>query len=261
MMLRALVFAVALALGCAPAAAQSAAGPALALYKAGQYQAAINAGLAENSENGFTIAARAALAEANLRETPCLECLQRAEGYARRAIAAGGKMPESYVYLAAALGHQSRIIGIIRARLGNYGDQSREALETALRLRPNFSWALAALGSWNIEVVRVGGSWLGDMFYEASFDKGVGLFRRAIAAEPANLVIHFQFALAVAAYDFDGQRPLIMSELTTAAGGTPSSAYDAVVKQRAARLKTLVEKRDDDAALALVRKFQGYPDD
>jgi hypothetical protein len=259
--MRARVLAFVAALICTPAFAQSASGPALALYKAGNYEAAVRAGLAENSENGFTIAARATLADANLRDTPCLECLQRAEGYARRAIALGGRMPESYVYLAAALGHQSRIIGIIRARFANYGDQSREALETALRVRPGFSWALAALGSWNIEVVRVGGSWLGDMFYEASFDKGVRLFRQAIAAEPANLVIHFQFGLAVASYDLDAHRALILSELGIAAGGTPSSAYDAVVRQRAARLRELVAKRDDDAALALVRRYQGYPAD
>jgi hypothetical protein len=257
---RASLLAFLLALVCIPAVAQTASGPALALYKAGDYQGAARAGLAENNENGFAIAARATLAEANLRDTPCLECLKQAEDYARRAIAAGGKMPESYVYLAAALGHQSRIIGIVRSRLANYGDQSRTALETALRLRPNFSWALAAMGSWNIEVVRIGGGWLGNIFYEASFDQGVRLFRRGIAAEPANLVIHFQFALALAAYDLDGQRALVRSELAAAAGGTPSSAYDGVIKQRAARLTDVLARGDDDAVLTLVRKYQGYPE-
>jgi hypothetical protein len=99
------------------------------------------------------------------------------------------------------------------------------------------------------------------MFYDASFDKGVGFFRRAVAAEPANLVIRFQFAISVASYDLDGQRALVTSELTAAANGTPASAYDAVIKQRAARLKDLVTKRDDDAAIALVRRYQGYPSD
>ena len=130
-----------------------ASGPALAFYKSGNYQAAIKAGLAENNENGFALAARATLAEETLGDKPCMECLKRAEGYARRAIAAGGRMPESYVYLAAALGHQSRIIGTIRAGMSDYGEQSRDALNTALKINPNFSWALAAMGGWNIEVV------------------------------------------------------------------------------------------------------------
>jgi hypothetical protein len=258
--MRALVYAFVAVLMSTAAFAQGASGPALALYKAGNYAAAVKAGLAENTENGSAIAARATLAEANLRDAPCLECLQRGEDYARRAIAAGGKMPESYVYLAAALGHQSRIIGVIRARLGNYPKQAKDALDTAQRIDPNFSWTLAALGGWNIEVVRMGGTWLGNMFFDASFDKGVGLFRRAIAAEPTNLVIHFQFALAVAAYDLDGQRALVNAELAAAASGTPSSAYDSAVKARAARLKDLIAKGNDDASLALVHKFQGYPD-
>jgi hypothetical protein len=256
--MRALVFAFVL-LVPAFAWAQLASGPALQLYKAGNYEAAIKAGVAENNENGFAIAARATLADANLRDAPCMECLKRGEALARRAIAAGGKLPESYVYLTASLGHQSRIIGTLRAGLSKYGTQTREALNTALRINPNFSWALAAMGGWNIEVVRVGGSWLGDMFYDASFDKGVGFFRKAVAAEPTNLVIHFQFAISVASYDLDGQRALVTSELTAAANGTPASAYDAVIKQRAVRLKELVAKRDDDAAIALVRKYQGYP--
>jgi hypothetical protein len=116
------------------------------------------------------------------------------------------------------------------------------------------------MGSWNIEVVRVGGSWMGDLFYDASVENGIGLFRRAIAAEPTNLVIHFQFALALAAYDLDGQRALVVSELAAAANGTPSSTYDAAIKQRAVRLKDVLARRDDDATLALVRKYQGYPD-
>jgi hypothetical protein len=247
---------------CVPAfaLAQTATGAALALYKAGDYAGAVRAGVAENTENGFAVAARATLAEANLREAPCMECLKRGEGFALRAIAAGGKLPESYVYLAAALGYQSRVLGTLRAGFAQYGDRSREALESALRVNPNFSWALAAMGGWNIEVVRVGGSWMGDLFYDASVEKGIGYFRRAIAAEPANLVIHFQLALALAAYDLDGQRTLVTSELAAAAAGTPASAYDAVIKGRAARLKDVLAKHDDEVALALVRKYQGYPD-
>jgi hypothetical protein len=257
--MRAVMFALALVFAPTIVWGQMASGPALVLYKAGDYAGAVRAGLAENSENGFAIAARATLAEANLRPSPCMECLKRSEDYARRAIAAGGKLPESYVYLAAALGHQSRIIGTLRAGFSQYGDRAHEALEKALRIDPNFSWALAAMGGWNIEVVRVGGSWMGGLFYDASVEEGIGLFRRAIAAEPRNLVIRFQFALALAAYDLDGQRALITREVAAAANGAPASAYDAAIKQRALRLKEVLAGGDDDATIALVRKYQGYP--
>ena len=194
-----------------------------------------------------------------MRDAPCLACLKRAEIYARRAIAAGGKLPESYVYLAAALGHEARIVGMIGARLANYPEQTKDALDTAYRIRPNFGWTLAALGGWNIEVTRSGGRWLADAIYDASFGKGVGYFQRAIAADPGNLAIRFQFALALASYDLDAERGTVARELAAAANGTPASAYDAAIKQRAQKLADLLAKGDDDAVLALVRKYQGYP--
>ena len=52
----------------------------LDLYVAGKYQAAIDAGVAQNSAAGLAMASRAALADAMMHETPCLECLQRAAG-------------------------------------------------------------------------------------------------------------------------------------------------------------------------------------
>jgi tetratricopeptide (TPR) repeat protein len=241
------------------AAAEVASGPALALYQQGDYAAAVKAGIAQNDENGFAVAARAELAAENLGDKPCLPCLMRAEGYARRAIAAGGKLPESHVYLAAALGHEARVKGLLHAGLANYAEQSKDAIDAALRIQPNFSWALAALGGWHIEVVRSGGSWLGELFYDASFDKGLAYFERAVAGEPRNPVIHFQFALALASYDLDEQRGRVMKELTQAANGAAVSAYDTAIKQRATRLLALLVKNDDAAVLALVRKYQGYP--
>jgi len=239
--------------------AQTASTPSLALYKSGDYRGAIRAGLAENDEDGFDVAARAALAEETLRDSPCLECLKRAEGYARRAIAAGGKRPESYVYLAAALGHEARVVGTIAARLANYPEQTKATLDAAYRIRPDFALTLAGLGGWNVEVARTGGRLLAAAFYDASFDKGVEYFRRAVAAEPGNLVIHFQFALALASYDLDAERAAVARELAAAANGTPASAYESAIKQHAQNLADLLAKGDDDAVLTLVHKYQGYP--
>jgi hypothetical protein len=245
-------------LALAPAAAQND-DPAVALYKAGDYAAAIKAGTGENSEAGLAIAARAALAEESLRDHPCLECLKRAEGYARRAIAAGGRLPETYFYLAAALGRQSRIIGVIRAKLYGYPEEAKRALDAALRLNANFSWVLAALGGWNIEVVRSGGAWLGDMVYGARFDQGVSYFHRAVAADPGNLLIHYEFAIALAAYDLDGERATVTREFAAAAAGTPASAFDKAIKARAANLKQMLDAGRSDDVAALVHKYQGYP--
>lgn len=255
--MRALALAFVFALVAASAVAQAT--DPFALYKAGDYQGAIRAGLAQNDEAGFGIAARAALAEETLGVSPCLACLKRAEDYARKAIAAGGKIPESYVYLAAALGYQARVMGTLSAGFRGLASEARDTLEKALRVKAEFSWALAALGSWNIEVVHTGGRVLGGLMFDASFDKGLAYFRRAVAADPANLVIHFQFALALASYDLDEQRTAVARELDAAAKGTPTSAYDTEIKRRAATLSSLLAKHEDETVLQLVHKYQGYP--
>lgn len=251
--------ALAIVLSFAAFAATAQTSDPFALYKGGDYQGAIRAGLAQNTEAGFDIAARAALAEETLGVSPCLECLKRAEGYARKAIAAGGKSPESFVYLAAALGYEARIMGTLSAGFKGIATDAREAMEHALRVKPEFSWALAGLGSWHIEVVHTGGSVLGGLMYDASFSKGEAFYRRAVAAEPANLVIHFQFALSLASYDLDEQRAAVARELDAAAKGVPTSAFDTEIKRRATTLAALLAKHEDDTVLALVHKYQGYP--
>src|SRR5688572_1392898 len=82
--------------------------PAMALFEKGDYLAAVKAGAAEGTATSLTLAARATLADATLREAPCLECLQSAEALARRAIAADPNNMEGHIHLAVALGSQAR---------------------------------------------------------------------------------------------------------------------------------------------------------
>ena len=94
------------------------------LYKAGRYEDAIKAGEAANTGQGLAVAARAAFAEANLSEMPCMPCLQRVESYARRSIALDAGHPDAFVYLAAALGYQARIVGSIMAQFRHYPEDA-----------------------------------------------------------------------------------------------------------------------------------------
>ncbi len=75
-----------------------------ALYAQGQYEEAMRQGAAAGTAAGFAIAARAAMADAMMRPAPCLECLKRAEAYARSAIATDKDAADGHVWLAAALG-------------------------------------------------------------------------------------------------------------------------------------------------------------
>jgi tetratricopeptide (TPR) repeat protein len=243
----------------APAALGAAADSPLVLYQAGAYEEAVAAGEAEGTGTGLATAARAALADANLRDVPCLACLKRAENLARRSLAFDRTRPEAFVYLAASLGYQARIVGIFRARFARYPEQAREAIDAALALDPGDPWVLASAGAWQVEVVRNGGAFLARTLYGARFETGTEYFRRAIAAEPENLVIRVQYALSLSGYDFENYREEALAELSTAVKTAPRTAYEAALQKRAEGLLKLVSANKLADYRARVRLFQGYP--
>src|SRR4051812_3627919 len=74
------------------------------IYIRGDYAAAIQAGEAQGTGESLALAARAAIADATLRDAPCLSCLKRAEDLARRASLAEPGRAEAYVLLAISMG-------------------------------------------------------------------------------------------------------------------------------------------------------------
>jgi hypothetical protein len=229
------------------------------LYVQGKYEAAIAAELAKNSAMGFANAARAALAEEASRDEPCLPCLERAEDYARKAIATDPKLPDGQIYLAITLGLEEHIVGPIVARLHHYPDQAKRAIDAALVSDPDDVWALAALGGWNIEIVGHAGATLADWLYGASLDKGEAAFAEAFKAAPQNFVVRYQYALTLSDYDTARFRGEIEGALAVAADGRPSTAYNSLLKKRAGELLALLKAGKDDDYAALVRKYESYP--
>src|SRR5262249_13220241 len=132
----------------------------LDLYIAGRYDDAITAGVVAHNAEGFAVAARASLAKEQADDAPCLECLERAEDFARRSVTADPRLPDGHIYIAMTLGYETRIVGIIHARLKGYAEEAKAELDEALKLDPDNAWALASLGGWSIEIVRNGGDTL-----------------------------------------------------------------------------------------------------
>ena len=246
-----------LALVLAGAPADS--GALFALYAQGHYQDAMRRGEDSRSAEGFAIAARAALADAMTRPALCLYCLERAEEDARRAIALDSHLADGHVWLATSLGYEARLQGVMRASWSNSPGQAKEQLDAALASDPNNPYALAALGGWHIEVVRVGGAFLANKIYDASLEKGLTLFDHAGRAAPHNVAVHYQIALSLAGMDAAGYRSRIESELNAAIEGPPQTAYEKFVAGRAQELLTLLKRGDQETFEAKLRTFQGYP--
>jgi hypothetical protein len=232
---------------------------AYVLYASGRYDDAMKAGAALGTALGYTVAARAALADAQTRDQPCLLCLRRAEGFARRAVAADPKLPDGQTYLAVSLGYEARIVGPVTARFHNYPGHAKDALDAALASDPKNPWALGALGGWNIEIVRTGGDTLADLLYGATVDQGLDDFARAFKAAPDNIAVRYQYALSLSGYDPDRFRLEIDDAFARVAHDQPQTAYERLAQKRAAELADLLKRGDRSDFDDRVRKYQGYP--
>jgi hypothetical protein len=244
-----------------PAAAQAATTEEIfALYARGDYEQAVKAGEAAKTAPGYAIAARAVLADAVLRDKPCLDCLNRAETLARQAVAADPRHAFGQIWLAVSLGYQSRITGLVKARLRDAPGQSKAALDAALAADPKNPFAVSALGGWHIEIVRGGGATLARLLYGATEAEGVALFDRAVKVAPDNVAVHYQIALSLLGFDAEKYRARIVSELRAALAGEPATAYEKKMQDRADDLLSLANRGPQSALNARLRKYQGYPD-
>jgi hypothetical protein len=227
------------------------------LYVQGNYGAAISAAEAEGGASGFSWAARASLADAELRDQPCMECLSRAEELARSAIAADPQNAENYIFLVTALGRRARIIGFIQSQRESIAGQTRNAITQALEIDTHSVYGHAALGAWHLEVVHQAGSFLARALYGARAELGKSAYEEAIALEPENLVVRYQYALSLDAYDFEGEREVIEENLEMSASAMPRNAYENAIKARAEILLAMLQEDMIDAYRARARVFRG----
>jgi tetratricopeptide (TPR) repeat protein len=252
--------ALVLAVLLVPLSAHAATDEIFATYARGDYEQAVRMGEASRTAPGFATAARAVLADAVLRDTPCLACLERAEKLARQAVAADPHHAFGQVWLSVALGYQARIIGAVKARMRDMPHQSRVALDQAVRDDPQNAFAVSALGGWHIEVVRGGGAPMARLFYGARESEAISLFDRAVRLAPGNVAVRYQIGLSLAGFNAGKYRDRIISELKAAISDAPETDYEKKIQARATELLALMNQGALDAFDSRVRKYQGFPD-
>jgi hypothetical protein len=229
------------------------------LYEQGRYDAAIAAGIAQNDSAGFAIAARAELAAEAMRPARCLDCIRRAQDDARKAIAADPKNADAHVFLAVALGREGRLISVFTVIRRGYVSQAKAELDAALAADPANAFAWGALGGWNIEIVHKGGARIAQALYGASLKNGFAAFDKAFSYAPANVGLHYQYALTLSAYDVNAYRGKIEDALARAQNGKANGVYETFVQGRARELHEALKMGDMDAYAALVARDQGSP--
>jgi hypothetical protein len=162
---------------------------AWALFHAGQFQQACEAGLKAGGA-GITVANKAQCIHANYLERSEKARLALFLDVAARAQAQQAAEPgnaNAFYWQAYALGRYSQGISVARALSQGLGAQVKQALEATLRLAPSHADAHIALGSFHAEVIDKVGKLLGRT-QGADTATGLKLFKDGLKLNPRSAI-------------------------------------------------------------------------
>ena len=168
---------------------------AWALYHAGEFQKARDAGLAAGGA-GVTAANKAQAIYANhleKNEKTRLALLLEVAERAAAQTAAEPKNANAHYLQAYALGRYSQGISVAKALTQGLGAKVKAALETAIKLAPKHADAHIALGTFHAEVIDKVGKLLGRT-QGADAATGLAMFERALELNPASAIARVEFA-------------------------------------------------------------------
>lgn len=148
------------------------------------------------------------------------EFYRKAEGYARRAVAANATGADGHFMLAVSLGRTALTLGS-RERV-RYAAEIRTAALSAVKVDPKHAGALHVLGVWNAEVMRLNSfarfaarNFLGGkVFEQASWPEAIRYMEAAVAADPDRITHKLDLA---AIYADTGDKPKARTSCETVA--------------------------------------------
>jgi len=168
---------------------------AWALFHAGEFQSAFEAGLLAGGA-GVTVANKAQAIHAHYlekREKTKLAMFQAVIARAEAQAAAEPENANAHYWLAHALGRYSQGISVVTALSQGLGNQIKTALETTVALAPGHADAHIMLGGYHAEVIDKIGSLLGRT-QGASKDTGLTMFKTALKLNPASAIAMVEYA-------------------------------------------------------------------
>jgi tetratricopeptide (TPR) repeat protein len=166
------------------------------LYHQGEFQKAMEAGLAAGLA-GYNAANKAQAIHANYLERDEARKLALFQEVASRAEelqrADPGNANAWYLH-AYALGRYSQGISVVKALAQGLGGKIKESLSRAIKLQPNHADAHIALGAYHAEVIDKVGSMVGGITYGAKKDVGLQHFQTALKLNPDSAIARIEYA-------------------------------------------------------------------
>ena len=200
---------------------------AWALFHAGDFQAACQAGLAAGGA-GITVANKAQAIYANYLEErePAklalfLEVAERAQAQAQ----AEPQNANAWYWNAYALGRYSQGISVAKALAQGLGGKIKESLEKAIALAPKHADARTALGAFHAEVIDKVGKLLGKT-QGADTATGLKMFEQAIKLNPSSAIAMIERANGLVMLEGDKRMKEAESLYADAAACEPMDAME-----------------------------------
>jgi len=185
---------------CEPFPKSAAVQDAWRLYHAGDFGAAVEAGLAAGLD-GYSAANKSAAIYATYlekSEARKLKILGEAMERGEEAIARRPKDPNAFYFYALAAGRYSQGISVAKALSLGLGGRVKDALLQTIRLQPKHADAHIAFGSWNAEIVGKVGGMMARLTYGATRDAALEYFQRAIKLNPGSAIARVEYANGLA---------------------------------------------------------------
>lgn len=200
---------------------------AWALFHAGQFQKAFDAGIKAGGA-GLTAANKAQAIYANYLEKSektklamFLEIAERAEAQQ----ATEPKNANAWYWQAYALGRYSQGISVAKALAQGLGGKVKTALETTIALAPKHADAHIALGSFHAEVIDKVGKLLGKT-QGADAATGLKMYQQALKLNPASAIARVEYANGLVMLEGDKKMKEAEKLYAEAAACEPADAME-----------------------------------
>jgi tetratricopeptide (TPR) repeat protein len=200
---------------------------AWALFHAGEFKKAVDAGLKAGGD-GITVANKAQAIYANYLEKSEATKLELFLEVSQRAEAQQGAEPKNanaFYWQAYALGRYSQGISVAKALTQGLGSKVKNALETAIKLSPKHADAHIALGAFHAEVIDKVGKLLGKT-QGADTATGLKMFQAAIKLNPVSAIAMVEYANGLVMLEGDKRMKEAEKLYAQAASSEPLDAME-----------------------------------
>jgi tetratricopeptide (TPR) repeat protein len=185
---------------CEPFPKDEASQDAWRLYHAGEFEKAVEAGLAAGTASGVNAANKAQSIYATYLEksdAKRLKLFEEAMERAEESMAEHPKDANAHYFFALAAGRYSQGISIATALKKGLGGKIKTVLDHAIKLQPKHADAHIALGTWHAEIIGKVGAMVGGLTYGAKKDASVEHFQKALKLNPDSAIARVEYANAL----------------------------------------------------------------